>query len=380
MVFLVLLVIPLLIAVASFIWSQEINWKEFLSQVGLQVIIAASSAAIIYFGSTHDTEVWNGVVTAKEQNTVSCSHSYQCNPHSCNCDSKGNNCSTCYDTCYEHFNDYDWDVHTSNGELVTIDRIDRQGTMMPPRWKAVKIGEPTSLTHSYTNYVKAAPDSLFRHQGLKEKYLGSIPEYPQNVYDYYRLDRLVLAGVSVPDARAWNADLTKINSELGAHKQVNVIVLLTNKPRDYFYAVEESWIGGKKNDVVLTIGVDQDMKPQWSEVMAWTTDQTFQVKLRDAAMSQETVTREKTVDLLYHTTQKHFKRKPMADFEYLAASISPSPLQFVLGTLFGVVSAVGLAWVFHLYDPFGDAQRTTRYRKPFRVARYHRVSVPKTRF
>lgn len=361
MVFLVLLGIPLIVAVAGFIWLDGITWKEFLVQVGAQLIVAGASMLIMYYASTYDTEVWNGIVVEKKMNWVSCSHSYPCNCRT-TCDSK-NNCSTTCDTCYEHTWDYDWDVYTSNGEEITIDRIDRQGRGEPPRWTAVKIGEPTAYEHGYTSYIKAAPDSLFRHQGLVEKYAGTIPKYPDRIYDYYHLNRLVLVGVTMPDVAKWNEDLEKINSELGAAKQVNMVVVLTDKPRDWFYALEESWIGGKKNDVVLVIGVDASLKPQWSEVMAWTTEKLFQVKLRDAVMDLPTVERAKTIRLLRDTTGDHFKRQPMAEFEYLKASIVPSATGWVVSLLIGLLVAAGLTYLFHLHDVFGGNNPFRRRRQ-----------------
>jgi hypothetical protein len=369
MVFLVLLGIPLLIAVGGFVISKEITWKEFLVQLGVQMVIAGICACVMYFGQTHDTEVWNGVVVDKKENTVSCSHSYQCN---CRNESTGSgkdrSCSTVCDTCYEHFHDYDWDVYTSNSEVITIDRIDRQGVSQPPRWTATKMGEPTVVEHSYTNYIKVAPDSLFRHQGLVEKYKDQIPAYPQRVYDYYREDRMVLDGVSLPDVALWNADLSKINSEIGSAKQVNIIVVLTTKPREFFYAVEESWIGGKKNDVIVMIGVDQDLKPVWSEVMAWAIANALQVKMRGAVLDQAKLEHGATLKLIQDNVFQNFKRKPMRDFEYLSASVSPTTFQLTLCTLFVTALACGLSWVFHSFDPFSDAQRSKKYRKSRRMA------------
>lgn len=366
MVFLVLLGIPLLIAVGGFVLSKGITWKEFLVQIGAQMAIAGICACVMYFGQTHDTEVWNGVVVDKKENTVSCSHSYQCNcRNECTGSGKSRSCSNVCDTCYEHFHDYDWDVYTSNSEVITIDRIDRQGVSQPPRWTATKMGEPTVVEHSYTNYIKAAPDSLFRHQGLVEKYKGQIPTYPQRIYDYYREDRMVLDGVSLPDLPLWNADLSKINSEIGSAKQVNIIVVLTTKPREFFYAVEESWIGGKKNDVIVMIGVDQDLKPVWSEVMAWAIDNALQVKIRGAVLDQAKLEHGTTLKLIQDNVFQNFKRKPMRDFEYLKASIVPSTTGWVVSLILGLLVAGGLTYFFHREDLFQEGRARPYYNPTF---------------
>lgn len=224
---------------------------------------------------------------------------------------------------------------------------------MPPRFNRALIGEPISIKHSYDNYVKASPDTLFRHQGLTEKFAGQLPEYPQNVYDYYRLDRLVQVGTNVPDVQLWNSDLSKLNDELGAPRQANIIVVLVNnKPDDYYDALEESWIGGKKNDVIMVASIDTDRKPQWVRVMAWTLNPIFQVKLRDSVMALPTLERWNVTDALRTNIVAYHHRKPMADFEYLKSAIVPTTTEWVVTLLIGFLVAFGLTWYFWVNDVF----------------------------
>ncbi len=318
MIFFVLLLIPVVLSVVGFIVLKGVTWKEFLLQVAVQALIAGISAGAVSCANTHDNEVWNGKVTKKQRDTVSCSHSYSCHCKTvCSGSGKNKSCSEKCETCYEHFHDYDWDVYTSLGETIEIDRVDRQGTSEPSRFTAVVIGEPTSHIHSYVNYVKASPDTLFRHQGLKKKYAATLPAYPGHIYDYYRLNRYVTAGASVGDGHEWNDMLSRLNANLGSAKQVNVIVVLTKQPHEWFYALEETWIGGKKNDIVLVTGVDDTGAPTWAEVMAWTTDPLFKIKVRDDLLDEGALSPEKVEGVLSRNITAFHKRKPMSDFEYL---------------------------------------------------------------
>lgn len=371
--FLILLGVPLVVAAFAFVFLDGITWKEFGLIILAQAVIAGSSAGIVSCSNTADTEVWNGVVTGKQKVPVPCSHTYSCNCHEvCSGSGKNRSCHEECDTCYEHYtimrtipgNDYDWDVYTSNGETITIDRIDRQGAHEPPRYTAVRMGEPTSLTHSYVNYVKAAPDSLFRHQGLKEKY-ANLPAYPQHVYDYYRLDRLVTVGVNVPDASKWNRELMRVNADLGRPKQVNIIVVLVkNQPQDWYYALEEAWVGGKKNDAVLVVSVDEQMKPQWATVMAWTTNELFKVKLRDDIMAEQTLDRDAVMTALANNVRTTYQRKPMKDFEYLSSQITPTTSQWIITMVIGLLVAIGLIIFFQVIDVFDEERRSHSYRIP----------------
>lgn len=193
-----------------------------------------------------------------------------------------------------------------------------------------------------------------------------MPEYPQDVYDYYRLNRLVSVGVTVPDQNEWNRSLSEVNGELGRAKQVNVIVVLVKSlPDDYLYALEEQWIGGKKNDVVLVVSVDDQMKPLWAGVLCWTTNELFKVKLRDDVMNDAVVTRDAVIKDLETNVSQYYERKPMKDFEYLSSSITPSTTEWVITLIIGLFVAIGLVVFFQINDVFDEEGYVTRGTRTF---------------
>lgn len=353
MVFLVLMLLPSVVILVAYKLLDSISIKKLMLQFGVQIVTAISCAAICYYSSVSDTEVWNGTVVSKTRQRVSCTHTHRCN---CRKDSKGN--ESC-DQCPDHPYDVDWEVSTSNREVFTIDRIDSQGIEEPSRWRSVRVGEPTSRPHRYTNYIKGSPGTLFRKTGQLEKYKADIPEYP-TVYDYYRIQRLLASPGLVADSASWNAELDRINADIGAHKQVNAMVLITNKPRDFFFALEESWLGGKKNDAILVIGVDKQMTPIWVEVLAWTDNQMFKIKLKEEVLSLPLITKETTLPIFAQNIITHYKRKPMHDFEYLKASIVPTTTQWIISILVSLLVAGGMIWAMMNTDPFNEI-RNRRY-------------------
>lgn len=369
--FLIVVLVPLVIAGGAYIFLDGITLKELAVIAGAVIFVAGVSAGVVSFSNTADTEVWNGAVADKKQVYVSCSHSYNCHCKQVkHCTGSGKNRSCTYseecDTCYRHTNDWDWDVTTTLGETIEIARVDSRGSIEPPRFTAVKLGEPTSTKHSYTNYIKASPGTLFRHQGLSEKYATTIPAYPQDVYDYYRLNRLVLVGMSLPDSGAtplWNDDLSRINAELGHSKQANMIVVLVqNKPADWYYALEETWIGGKKNDTILVISVDNQMKPQWATVMAWSTNELFKIKLRDDIMDEPVIDRHAVITALETNVSKYFVRKHMKDFEYLNSQITPSTTEWVVTLILALLVSIGLTIYMQVNDVFGEEGYGRKFR------------------
>jgi hypothetical protein len=352
MIFCSLMLLPLLVELGFFLFAQKkLRLQSLLIEMGVQAAITALMLLCLYYSDTSDTEILNGKVTQKYSEHVSCEHSYRCHCHMvthCSGSGKKRSCETdeeC-DTCYEHPWDVDWNVKSSLGTEISIDRVDRRGLEEPPRWAAIQVGEPYSRTHSYTNYIKASSDTLFRHQGLTEKYKDWLPKYPGGIYDYYRLNRLVAVDTAVPEANLWNADLSQINADLGAARQVNaVVVVLRGQSREYYSALEQHWIGGKKNDATLVLDVGPDGKVDWSEVMAWTQDMLFKVKGREDFVGlplDRTIILPKFRELI----ATHFVRKPMADFAYLRASVTPSMTEWVVAMVIGLAVSIGMCIFF----------------------------------
>ncbi len=351
MVFAFLFLIPVLVELMAFLfWSRKITLKEFSIEVMAQALVAGIIVGVIHYKNVGDTEIWNGTVRNKAREQVSCSHSYPCNCCSVSC---GKDCSTVVcSTCYEHPYDVDWAVYTTNDERIEIDRINSQGTNEPPRYASTIVGEPTSVVHRFVNYIKAAPDTLFRHQGLLEKFQSSLPSYPQNVYDYYRLDRLVLVnGVSVLNSSEWNRRLAELNGKLGRKKECNIVaVFVKNLPEDYYYALEQSWVGGKKNDIVVVTDVDDSGRIQWVDIMAWSKNELFKVKLRDDIMNLETLDQAGYFQAVENDVSAYFWRKPMSDFEYLKSSIVPSKMEWIVSMIISLIVAVGMCVLFYRVD------------------------------
>lgn len=360
---LVLITIPFLIAAVAFVLDKKITWKEFLVQVAVQLVVIGLYGVCIYEYRLADTEILNGTVAKKWTETVHCRHGYPCNCHEvCSGSGKNKSCYTHCDTCYVHLYDRDWDLTSTTGREWSIDTIDSQGLQEPPRWSKVVVGEGTAETHSYTNYVLASPDSLFRLQGVDLKpYESTIPTYPSQVYDYYRLNRFLPVDTAFPDVDQWNTQLSLLNGRLGPIKQANVvIVVVKGMYRDYFNALRVKWVGGKKNDIVIVFGTNDQHQIVWDDIMAWTDKQDFIVVLKDDLMKVGVLDRQKVLETIEKDVPL-FVRKPMSDYSYLRYLLKPTEVELVIGLIIGILLAVGLAYWMDQEDLFGD-QGYNRYR------------------
>ena len=350
MAFLALLFIPMVIAIGFFVLSKnKVTLPEFILHVLAQALIAGLSILIIYHANVGDIEVLNGTIVSKAKTKVSCEHSYSCNCYeSCSGSGKDRSCSQVCSTCYEHSYDYAWRVQTDLDNSFDITRTDRQGLKEPPRFTQIQVGEPYSKTHHFDNYIKGSPDTLFRHQGLIEKYQKIIPAYPSTIYDYYKIDRLVVVNGAVNDFLVWDSKLREINRDLGKKKQVNVgVVVVFDQPHEYFYALEQAWLGGKKNDAIPVIGVDFRHNIQWVEVMAWEKDPIFKIKLRDSLLDLKVLDVEMAMPVIEYSVNEYYQRKPMKDFAYLKASVTPSMTQMMIALIIGILSSIGIGIYFN---------------------------------
>lgn len=346
--FTLLLMIPLMIAIGSLAFFKgKVTVIEFLCQVGVIAAFIGICLAVSYGARTTDIEVWNGQITEREHHQVSCEHSYPCNCREvCTSTGKSESCSMVCDTCYRHPYDVDWDVHSSTGETISIDRVDDQGLDMPPRWAASYIGEPFSSSHHYTNYILANPDSvLLGSKGDDEKYKSLIPKYPSTIYDYYRHDPVINMGVPNVDLNTWNWLLREVNKSLGPTKQVNIILILVNTPNlDYMQALKDAWFGGKKNDVVVVIGSTDGHHIEWGGIMSWTPNGDFKVDLKNKIEDIGTLDRrDDIIGAIRDTTASKFQRMQMSDFKYLTHSFQPSATAMWTTLILSTLVSLGLA-------------------------------------
>lgn len=359
---LLLLIIPLSWPfIAKIIWHTDITVGEVFVNILIGVVVVTSGWAMGRYLEAADVQILNGEVTGKRSEKVSCSHSY-----SCNCTKNG--CSTCYDHAY----DVDWILDTTVGE-VKIDRVNRRGTKEPPRFTQALPGDPVAQRSQYTNYIKAAPNSLFNHlentRAVKQ-YEGQIPSYPSSIRDYHYVDRFIAHGVSVPDASNWNLELAHTLKRLGTTKQANSVIVVTKSPSTEFAtALNAAWLGGKKNDVVVVIGAPEYPKIAWVRVLSWTKNELFKVQLRDALMDLKEVRREEVLHTLKHHIEKGFERRPMADFEYLKDEIELPTWAVVLLVILSLVASVGSSiWLTNV-SLFGGESYGSRW-TPMRRRRF----------
>jgi len=375
MTLLILLALPLVVAAIGFAVSKgRFNWLEALIQAGVGILLMGGGYLSARYIKTADTEIWNGRIV-KTVGTQGCCHSYSCNCSTtclpnCTTDSNGNmscglSCSEHCDTCYRHDHDFYWSAETTNRESVFHDGCNPPGTPAPAEWNQIVEGEPSAVEHSYVNYIKGAPGKFFRQSWLLDRYKGKLPAYPR-VHGRYKADRFLLSaiGEALPDAGDLNGRLARINGDLGRAKQVNIIVVVTAEDStSYAEALSEAWLGGKKNDLIVVVGVPVFPRIGWVRVVSWTDAQEVKDAIADRATALGEFDGRKLLSIVEQEVAAKFKRKAMSDFRYLLKEIEPPGWALGILIALGLLVSGGLQAWFWVNDPFGKDKTTSSRRQ-----------------
>jgi hypothetical protein len=378
MLFLYIVAPAILISLLNFLFFRKrVTVKELAFQVGGIMLVMTITVFGCSAGKQSDTQVINGHVTDKKREEVHCRHSYECPPcwetEHCSGSGSSRHCWTTRhcSTCYEHKFDVDWNVFYTWGmgsDDFRVATIDRQGLQEPPRWTQFKPGDPNMHMSNYVNYVKGNSATIIRQQGFKERYKSFLPTYPTAISDYDTiLDRaLPIGNVSIPELAQWNKDLTALNAAIGPKKQCNIIILFTPAlSEEYFYAVKEHWLGGKKNDIIVFIDTNPDGMIRWTNTLAWAKSDMFRVKMRDSILQVGKLDRPAIIKTIGENVEKHFFRKSMKEYKYLDQAIILTDNEFYWLLGISIFLAIAISVLVNLVDFESQGSDYGGYRRNF---------------
>lgn len=325
------------------IWYNRIEWTHALVHFASVIATTLIFVGFFYFFAVSDTEIHNGYITKKVRDHDSHQESYSCN---CSTDSKGNtSCQTCYRTVYT----VDWYLKTTIGNIhIDSDESYYPTVYLTPNpniYANAVIGEMCSTENRFVNYVQAAKNSLFNTEKYKIQVKESLPVYPE-LYGIYKIKTVLNVNTKV-DVSEYQKLLNEKQKVLGNSKQVNIIVVFVNTVnKNYKYALEKHWIGGKKNDLVVIIGTTDSKTIEWAD--GFTFGLSAGNKLLLTEITDSLIRRELNAEYVINTitshTEKSFKRKPMQDFKYLAKEIEPSKWQMIFLFIFQLALNIGVTF------------------------------------
>lgn len=342
-----------------------------VSLLGAAVLVGAVAAD--YYWQTYDTEVWSGTVSSVDHKEEW--DEYHPETTSCSKDSDGNRVCTTHKAYWEHHKAQNY-IYTTDGGKIKVDNPYESGRPFDDDYpnsddelmEFFPIGAPSASVHHYVNRVKASY-SLFKNKDIDLDLYPDLPAYPDTVYGYTDIPRIV---GDVPNKQAAVAYLNQLNSDLNQQvedpdhpgktkswKEVNLIFvnLGPDKPREYGLALQDEWENGNKNDFIVSFSMDSDGRFRWVYAFSWSEVDILKLEVQDLMMGMGKVTDFNNV--IYEVAGKvadEFARKQFADFNYL--QIEPE------GWAVAVIWTLEIALVaFHAWLAFGRKRQAPRKRK-----------------
>lgn len=375
----IMLLIPLVwVAFVKFYLRKTYTWAEAgIHLTVVSALMVGGSFAGQYYGLS-DTEILNGQLTGKDRIHDQYTESYQCN---CVTTGSGSSQTTTCSTCYEEHYTVDWILKSTLGPY-TVKSLDSTfqsvyKTADPGLYVRAKVGDACSKENSYQNYLRAAPNSLKNVVSARnyDDYLkkGMLPSYPK-VYSLYKVDRVLDPSNIMP-----SADQNKINSllgselrQLGSLKQVNIVVVITSVGnKNYRYALEKHWQGGKKNDAIVVIGAPEYPEVRWADVITLagsTGNEMLAVRIRDQLLDLNDLSKvNETAKIISGNVKTHFERMPMAEFEHLKNEYSPPMWLIITLMMVNLIANSLFTWYFHRNDIVTSGSGSSgRFRSSFK--------------
>lgn len=348
--YILLVFIPsmLVVLLAKAFFRHKITMLEWTLQLGAVLLSTGAMWLIVFIAGTtwsFDSEILNGQVTSKESVHVTCEHEHQCG-ETCRKNDDGKLvCKPKY--CKDHAYDVDWDVHSTVGSF-TIDRVDKRGLREPPRWAAVQIGEPAATTGSGRNYMLLDEHHFDTSEAIMATYAKDLPKYPEPE-DYYRLNRVI--NDTGRDYQWINEYFNDKLRTLGKALQLNIVVVITNKPYDYYTAIRQHWKGTKRNDIQLFYGLDSEGNIKWFKADSFADGQSNQSVLEQLRIpTLDTDLNPTVVNEQMDIIQTSFKRLSNDQLAYMKDQWSPSIGFITFVTILNLLITCVLTWLMASED------------------------------
>jgi len=331
--------------------NKEISLNEFFIQIFVTIAFLTTMTALFYLFGTdiYKTEVISTKVVEFKYNEP-WTEEYDCSETVCTTNSKGENvCHEVHKTCTTRHSKSYYIIDSDNDSIIINERnfynakkqfgarekhVHRYGQTTYSKLKGegdVWVSKPNILIpvakeHRYENYLLGSKETIQKNKG-KIKY--QVEKYPKITNNYY--GRIYLDRVINFNQRDLEKKLNILNSKFGKIKQINILIYVTDKDKDFKDSLDIAWKGANKNDSVLILGV-RNNKIIWSDSINWSENERFGIELERDFSGMSIFDTDKILNKYKSIILKYWKRKPMEEtYGYLKTEIEiPWYLQLLL--------------------------------------------------
>jgi hypothetical protein len=332
------------ILAALYCWRRENDFAV----AGIGFLVGLILAGVVYYGPMYwqasDLELLSGSVVAKKRVYDPETESYDCGK-----DSQGNT-----KTCTREIPRWRWDV-ISDIDSDKFSEHTYQSIRSPDIYSRTQIGDPYTAAHRFLNFQNVSEQSVLLDRESADGYVGWLPEYPQ-VYSGFKVQRGFSTSPLV-DQRVLSNMLNVAQKRWGPMHGVNVMVVVIGPQADankFYYALKSKWKGGKKNDAVLIVRVDEEGRMTNTNSFSRSADnllneegRAFTTLLHVNAMKTYTAANKKfdpeQIIASIDQSLKYFQREDLGRYDFLKDEYMPPYWLVALSvivTMLGVVLTV----------------------------------------
>lgn len=365
-----LALIPIGIGAVCWYYDNEVVWWEWLTGSAFAVALAVTFHIVAINGMTKDEETWSGQIERAVHYPL-WREEYQ-EMHTRTVGSGKNTHTEVYFTTEHRWHAEHWTAYTQytsheiTGDFFTEIGNNFGGVVTENGHKGGFCGGdpniyvaydktgyvyPTTSLHRWSNRVKAAP-SVFTFAKVPTN--AAVFPWPENS-DWTRSDRLLGTAQVLFDQREFDC----MNSRLGPVKKVNVIFVgFENKSSDYGQYQEAAWLGGKKNDLVVSFsGMSHKHPAKWCHVFGWS--ESFLAKRNIETLFTSHPASPQLLKQVEQEIRIRYKIKDWSKFDYI--TVDPPMWSYPVFFLALILTQSGLYVFFHRNE-YG--RRNPRRRAP----------------
>lgn len=363
------IVVPIALAVVQLVYfRRRVLWWETLIPLGVSLILIFLLKLGVETAQVTDTEYWGGYAKSAEY-TEAWNERVSCRHPKYRRDSKGNRVFAGY----EHSYDVDehpphWDLTDSNGISISISSENfeslaarwrnrrfvelhrhyhtRDGNKYVATWPGDDDSlEPVVTEHRWENRVQTA-SSLFNFTEVDKKTRAEFGLFEHSELRGY--SQVAIQGDGGQTQARAERMLQLLNAKIGAAKRVKMYILVyKGQPLEASFKQEALWKGGKQNEFIITIGVDDQLQVKWSRVISWTDVESLKVGARDwigrtFTDKKAPLDLTKVVDWLGESIPREFVKKDFREFSYLA--VEPPTWGIVLTYVITLLVNIGISY------------------------------------
>jgi hypothetical protein len=342
--------IAMVAAVALYAWRRDAIEALLAGAVGIIVSVCFYYGAL--YAQASDVELLSGAVVEKKR-----TYDPETETYSCGTDSKGHT-----KTCTRTIPRWKWSVISNIDDDYSEHTYSKSNE--PEIYKFTAIGDAYARSKLFLNFQYVSEQTVMLNK--QDQYTGWLPEYPQ-IYNGFQVDRGLSRIVASDEL---SGKLAIAQRDWGPFRGANVIVCVVDAVKDVGFsdALRNKWTGGKKNDVVLTLYLTDNVV-QKAEVFSRSTNTKRNEEMADFNMVlKQKAEKMGTYDVgellgVIELSLPYFEREDLRQYDFLESDYSAPVWVEILGT-FLLLACMGLT-VKVYSEKFGRRRYGYSHRRRF---------------